>query len=47
MGFSYEDINKLDTIIEENLSGFRLKKEKKMSNGVAKAAKLINEYLNK
>ena len=47
MGFSYEDINKLDTIMEENLSGFRLKKEKKVSNGVAKAAKLIHEYLNK
>ncbi len=47
MGFSYEDINKLDTIMEENLSGFRLKKEKKASNGVTMAAKLINEYLNK
>jgi UDP-N-acetylglucosamine--N-acetylmuramyl-(pentapeptide) pyrophosphoryl-undecaprenol N-acetylglucosamine transferase len=47
MGFSYEDIHRLDSIIEENLLGFRLKKEKMMSNGVAKAAKLINEYLNK
>jgi UDP-N-acetylglucosamine--N-acetylmuramyl-(pentapeptide) pyrophosphoryl-undecaprenol N-acetylglucosamine transferase len=47
MGFSYEDIDKLDTIMEENLSGFRLKKEKMVSNGVAKAAMLINEYLNK
>ncbi len=47
MGFSYEDINKLDTIMEENLSGFRLKKENMASNGVAKAAMLINEYLNK
>ncbi len=34
MGFSYEDINKLDTIIEENLSGFRLKKEKKCQMGL-------------
>jgi UDP-N-acetylglucosamine--N-acetylmuramyl-(pentapeptide) pyrophosphoryl-undecaprenol N-acetylglucosamine transferase len=47
MGFSYEDINKLDTIMEEKLSGFRLKKENMASNGVAKAALLINEYLNK
>ena len=47
LGFSYEDINKLDTIMEENLSGFRLKKEKRMTNGVAEAAKLIAEYLNK
>jgi UDP-N-acetylglucosamine--N-acetylmuramyl-(pentapeptide) pyrophosphoryl-undecaprenol N-acetylglucosamine transferase len=47
MGFSYEDINKLDTIMEEKLSGFRLKKENMASNGVAKAAMLINEYLNK
>ncbi|MDN5845435.1 MAG: UDP-glucuronosyltransferase [Candidatus Nitrosocosmicus sp.] len=47
MGFSYDDINKLDAIMEENLSGLRLKKEKKMSNGVSTAAKLINEYLNK
>jgi UDP-N-acetylglucosamine--N-acetylmuramyl-(pentapeptide) pyrophosphoryl-undecaprenol N-acetylglucosamine transferase len=47
MGFSYEDINRLDSIIEENLLALRLKKEKMMSNGVAKAAKLINEYLNK
>jgi UDP-N-acetylglucosamine--N-acetylmuramyl-(pentapeptide) pyrophosphoryl-undecaprenol N-acetylglucosamine transferase len=47
MGFSYEDINKLDTIIEENLSGLRLKKEKQMPNGVSTAAKLVNEYLNK
>ncbi len=47
MGFSYDDINKLDTIMEENLSGLRLKKEKQMPNGVSTAAKLINEYLNK
>jgi UDP-N-acetylglucosamine--N-acetylmuramyl-(pentapeptide) pyrophosphoryl-undecaprenol N-acetylglucosamine transferase len=47
MGFSYDDINKLDTLMEENLSGLRLKKEKKMPNGVSTAAKLINEYLNK
>ena len=47
MGFSYEDINKLDSIMEENLSSFRLKKEKKVSNGAASAAKLIAEYLNK
>ncbi len=47
MGFSYEDINKLDTIMEENLSGFRLEKGKRASNGVTMAAKLINEYLNK
>ena len=46
MGFSYEDINKLDTIIEENLSGCRLKKETRASNGVALAATLINGYLN-
>jgi UDP-N-acetylglucosamine--N-acetylmuramyl-(pentapeptide) pyrophosphoryl-undecaprenol N-acetylglucosamine transferase len=47
MGFSYDDINKLDAIMEENLSGLRLKKEKTMPNGVSTAAKLINEYLNK
>ncbi|HKO64455.1 MAG TPA: glycosyltransferase [Candidatus Nitrosocosmicus sp.] len=47
MGFSYEDINKLDSIMEENLSGLHLKKEKKVSNGAASAAKLIAEYLNK
>ena len=47
MGFSYEDIDKLDSIMEEYLSGFRLKKEKKVSNGAASAAKLIAEYLNK
>jgi UDP-N-acetylglucosamine--N-acetylmuramyl-(pentapeptide) pyrophosphoryl-undecaprenol N-acetylglucosamine transferase len=46
LGFSYEDINKLDTIIEENLSGCRLKKETRASNGVALAATLINGYLN-
>ncbi len=47
LGFSYEDINKLDTIMEDNLSGFRLKKEKRVPNGVSEAAKLIAEYLNK
>ena len=45
IGFSYDDVNKLDAIMEENLSGIRLKKEK-MPNGVSMAAKLINEYLN-
>ncbi|HKX97554.1 MAG TPA: glycosyltransferase [Candidatus Nitrosocosmicus sp.] len=49
MGFSYEDINKLDTLIEENLSGLRRLERggKNASNGVTMAAKLINEYLNK
>ena len=46
MGFSYDDINRLDTIIEENLSGSRLKKENRASNGVALAATLIHGYLN-
>ncbi|MDF0681027.1 MAG: glycosyltransferase [Candidatus Nitrosocosmicus sp.] len=47
LGFSYEDINKLDTIMEGKLSGFRLENEKRMPNGVAEAAKLIAGYLNK
>ncbi|TVP39485.1 glycosyltransferase [Candidatus Nitrosocosmicus arcticus] len=47
MGFSYEDINKLDIIMEENLSDSRLKKERKASNGAAMAAALISKYLNK
>src|SRR4029078_11430627 len=46
LGYTYEDISRLEILIEGNLSGLHLKKEKKVSNGAASAAKLIAEYLN-
>ncbi len=45
-GFKYDDIFKLDGLIEEKLTGITDNKIKKIDNGVTKAAKLIHQILN-
>lgn len=46
-GFTYNDINNLESVIETNLKVNHGKKDKKVDNGAIKAANLIYEYLNK
>lgn len=46
LGFSYDDINRLETIIEEYLSNIGARKKSEAKNGATHAAKLISEYLN-
>ncbi len=46
LGFKYDDIYKLDSLIEEKLSTVEHKKLEKVDNGVLKAAKIIGKYLN-
>jgi UDP-N-acetylglucosamine--N-acetylmuramyl-(pentapeptide) pyrophosphoryl-undecaprenol N-acetylglucosamine transferase len=46
VGFKYDDIFKLDGLIEEKLCGGRNNGVKKVDNGVSKAAKIIRQILN-
>ena len=45
-GFSYDDINRLEGIIEEYLSNIGVRKKSQVKNGATQAAKMISEYLN-
>ena len=45
-GFKYDDIYKLDSLIEEKLSTINHNKQEKVDNGVLKAAKIIYKCLN-
>ena len=45
-GFSYDDINRLETIIEEHLSNIGARKKSKVKNGATQAARVISEYVN-
>ena len=44
LGFKYEDIYRLDSLIEDKLN-FKNSNKNKVSNGVDKAVKLIMEWL--
>ena len=46
LGFKYDDIFKLDGLIEEKLCGVEHNKVEKVDNGVSKAAKIIYKILN-
>jgi UDP-N-acetylglucosamine--N-acetylmuramyl-(pentapeptide) pyrophosphoryl-undecaprenol N-acetylglucosamine transferase len=45
-GFSFEDIFRLEKILEEYLSNIGARKKGKLKNGVTQAANIISEYLN-
>ncbi|HSA75556.1 MAG TPA: glycosyltransferase, partial [Candidatus Nitrosocosmicus sp.] len=45
-GFSFEDISRLEKILEEYLSNIGTRKKYKLKNGVSQAASIISEYLN-
>jgi UDP-N-acetylglucosamine--N-acetylmuramyl-(pentapeptide) pyrophosphoryl-undecaprenol N-acetylglucosamine transferase len=45
-GFKYDDIYKLDSLIEEKLSTINHNKQEKVDNGVLKSAKIIYKCLN-
>lgn len=45
-GYSYDDINRLDKIIEEYLSNIGARKKNEVNNGATQAARIISEYLN-
>lgn len=45
-GFSYDDINRLEEIIEEYLSSIGARKKYNVKNGAMQAAQIISEYLN-
>ena len=45
-GFSFEDIFRLEKILEEYLSNIGARKKCKLKNGVTQAANIISEYLN-
>jgi UDP-N-acetylglucosamine--N-acetylmuramyl-(pentapeptide) pyrophosphoryl-undecaprenol N-acetylglucosamine transferase len=45
-GFSFEDIFRLEKILEEHLSNIGERKKYKFKNGVTQAASIISEYLN-
>ena len=47
LGFSFDDINKLDSILVEYLSNLGSRTHKCIINGDAQAAKIILSYLNK
>jgi UDP-N-acetylglucosamine--N-acetylmuramyl-(pentapeptide) pyrophosphoryl-undecaprenol N-acetylglucosamine transferase len=46
LGFKFEDINKLDILMEEILSNNNIKKSNKINNGVLKASEIIYHTLN-
>jgi UDP-N-acetylglucosamine--N-acetylmuramyl-(pentapeptide) pyrophosphoryl-undecaprenol N-acetylglucosamine transferase len=46
LGFKYDDIYKLDSLIEEKLSTVNHNNREKVDNGVLKAAKIIGKFLN-
>ena len=46
LGFKFEDIYKLDTLMEEILFKNNIKKSNKVNNGVLKASKIIHHILN-
>ena len=46
VGFSFEDIYRLEKILEEFLSNIGARKKCKVKNGVSQAASIISEYLN-
>jgi len=45
-GFSYDDISRLEGIIEEYLSNIGVRKKSQVKNGSTQTAKIISEYLN-
>ena len=45
-GYSYNDINRLEMIIEEYLSSIGARKKNQVNNGAIEAARIISEYLN-
>jgi UDP-N-acetylglucosamine--N-acetylmuramyl-(pentapeptide) pyrophosphoryl-undecaprenol N-acetylglucosamine transferase len=45
-GFSYDDIYRLEGIIEEYLSNIGVRKKSQVKNGATQAARMISEYLN-
>ena len=45
-GYSYNDINRLEIIIEEYLSSIGARKKNQVNNGAIEAARIISEYLN-
>lgn len=46
LGFSFEDIHRLQIILEEYLSNIGARKKSQVKNGVSEAAQIISEYLN-
>jgi UDP-N-acetylglucosamine--N-acetylmuramyl-(pentapeptide) pyrophosphoryl-undecaprenol N-acetylglucosamine transferase len=46
LGFSFEDIYRLEEILEEYLSNIGTRKKYRVKNGVSQAAQIISKYLN-
>lgn len=46
LGFSFEDIYRLEEILEEYLSNIGTRKKYRVKNGVSQAAHIISKYLN-
>ena len=46
LGFKFDDIYKLDTLMEEILTNTTNKKSNKVNNGVSKASEIIYRILN-